>query len=116
MTHKVCPEVPKKALKYDAKVIYNKKLLHGNEANDDCKDYNPSESDMGNGESFRAVKKRNTSKDDSTDVDDSLSGDSTSEDERRHTKCQEEVGVIPESSVVMKLEEEDVEREGNTKI
>ena len=58
MTHKVCPEVPRNDLKYDVEEIYDKKLLHGNEANDDSKDYNLSESDMENGKSFHTVRKK----------------------------------------------------------
>jgi len=92
--------------------------------NDDSKDYNPSESDMENGKPFKAsnpaVKKlkKDASKDDSTDVDDLLGGDSTSEDERRHMKGKDEKSkndVVSEASIKKKRDEKDKEREKRDK-
>merc|ERR1712129_496848 len=82
---------------------------------------NPSESDMENGKASNpAVKKlkKDASKDDSTDVDDLLGCDSTSEDERRHTKGKDEKSkkdVVSEASIKKKREEKDKEREKRDK-
>jgi len=89
---------------------------------DDSKDYNPSGSDLENGKAFHpAVKKlkKDTSKDDSTtDVDDLLGGDSTSEDEKRAKSKDDKSkkdSVVSESSIKKNKEDREKERERRDK-
>merc|ERR1711925_43695 len=85
--------------------------------NDDSKDYNPNDSDIENGKSAKASNptikglKRNTSKEeDSTDVDDLLGGDTTSEDER-HNKPKKDKNAVSEAALKKKRDEREKEKE-----
>jgi len=89
--------------------------------NDDSKDYNPNDSDIENGKSAKASNptikglKRNTSKEeDSTDVDDLLGGDTTSEDER-HNKPKKDKNAISEAALKKKRDEREKEKEKRDK-
>ena len=88
--------------------------------NDDSKDYNPNDSDIENGKSAKAFNptikslKRDTSKEDSTDVDDLLGGDTTSEEER-HNKPKKDKNAISEASLKKKRDEREKEKEKRDK-
>jgi len=96
------PSPPKKSSPSKEKKRHNVIDSSDSEDNhdgDDSKDYNPSGSDLENGNPTIKKLKKDTSKDDSTDVDDLLGGDSDSEDEKRN-KVKEDKSKKDASSMV----------------
>jgi len=119
---------PSKEKKIRSNVIVDTSESEDNVDNDDSKDYNPNdESDIEGVQNDKSSKvfnpiiktlKRDTSKDDSTDVDDLLGGDTTSEDERpgkisvkEEKKSKKDSETTSEAALRKKKEERERERE-----
>jgi len=127
---KVSPKkaTPSKEKKVRSNVIVDTSESEDNNVdNDDSKDYNPNEdSDIESVQKNNLSKavnpiiktlKKDTSKDDSTDVDDLLGGDTTSEDERpkkvsvKENKPKKDSNGTSEASIKAKREAKEKERE-----